>query len=239
LLTVILVILSALAASFLAAVAGFGGSAILLPVLVWTLGITDAIPILTVAQLIGNLARVLFNRRGLNWPVVGRFSLGAVPLAVAGGILFAKVPAAALVRVLGGFLILLVLFRHTRWGRGLSMPLNAFIPLGAASGLLSAVLGTAGPLAAPFFLAYGLAKGAYIGTEALTAIIMHLTKLGVYGSNSLVGARALLIGLGIGLIMIPGTYLGALWLNRLPARFFPYIIEAALLVSGIIFILRL
>lgn len=45
---------AALAASAIAAVAGFGGAAVLLPPLVAVFGVRDAIPILTVAQLIGN-----------------------------------------------------------------------------------------------------------------------------------------------------------------------------------------
>ena len=63
--TVLVVIVAALAASILAAVAGFGGAVIMLPVLVWAVGIQDAIPILTIAQLIGNLSRVVLNRREL------------------------------------------------------------------------------------------------------------------------------------------------------------------------------
>lgn len=74
----------ALAAGTLAAVAGFGGAVVLLPVLVWAFGVRDAVPILTVAQLVGNASRVWFNRRELVLPVAGWFALGAVPLAVAG-----------------------------------------------------------------------------------------------------------------------------------------------------------
>lgn len=44
----------ALLASTLAAVTGFGGAAVLLPVLVAGFGMRDAVPILTVAQLISN-----------------------------------------------------------------------------------------------------------------------------------------------------------------------------------------
>jgi uncharacterized protein len=233
-----IIIICALAASFLAAVAGFGGAVIMLPVLVWTMGVADAIPVLTIAQLIGNLARVVLNRHELKWPVIWRFALGAVPLAIIGGIIFAAAPAAGLVRVLGVFLILLVVYRHTRWGRNIRLGLNGFIPLGAVSGMLSAVLGTVGPLAAPFFLAYGLAKGAYIGTEAMTAVVMHLTKLGVYGSYALIGLRSFLTGLGIGAVMILGTFLGRKWLNRMPEKVFPYLIEGTLLVSGLLFIIR-
>jgi uncharacterized protein len=50
-------------ASTLAAVTGFGGAAVLLPVLVFAFGVRDALPILTVAQLVRNGSRVWFNRR--------------------------------------------------------------------------------------------------------------------------------------------------------------------------------
>jgi uncharacterized membrane protein YfcA len=157
----------------------------MLLVLAWAVGIQDAIPILTIAQLIGNLSRVVFNKRELKWPVVWHFVLGAVPAAIIGGIIFATTPAAALVRLLGGFLILMVVYRHTHWGENAKLTLRGFVPLGAASGIISAVLGMVGPFATPFFLFYGLVKGAYIGTEAMTAVVMDITKLGVYGSYAL------------------------------------------------------
>ena len=237
-LVTIAVTTTALVASILAAVAGFGGAVIMLPVLVWVVGMRDAIPILTIAQLIGNLSRVVFNKRELKWRVVWRFALGAVPTAVIGGIIFATAPAAALVRLLGVFLSMMVVYRHTRWGENAKLPLKGFVPLGAASGILSATMGTVGPFAAPFFLSYGLVKGAYIGTEAMTAVIMHITKLGVYGSYALVGVRTLQIGLAIGVVMILGTYLGKRLLDRVPEKIFPYIIEGTMLIAGLLFIIR-
>ena len=73
----------------------------------------DAAPLLTVAQLMGNLSRVWFNRSELSLPVVKRFALGAVPAAAVGGVVFATVPADALVRLLGVFLLLTVGYRHS------------------------------------------------------------------------------------------------------------------------------
>jgi hypothetical protein len=72
----------AFAAAMLAAVTGFGGAAVLLPMLVLVFGVREAIPILTVAQLIGNGSRVWFNRRELDWKVVSWFALGGVPTAI-------------------------------------------------------------------------------------------------------------------------------------------------------------
>lgn len=121
---------AALAASTLAAVAGFGGAAVMLPVLVWAFGIRDAVPILTIAQLMGNLSRVWFNRTELSFPVVNWFGLGAVPAAVVGGIVFATAPIGALVRLLGLFLLLMIVYRHTPWGRRTRIGLRGFLPLG-------------------------------------------------------------------------------------------------------------
>ncbi|MCZ6730634.1 MAG: TSUP family transporter, partial [SAR324 cluster bacterium] len=71
-------------AAFLAAlvgsVAGSGGTAVLMPVLVLQFGVRDAIPILTIANMVSNLSRAGFNRREIVLPVVGWFSLGAIPL---------------------------------------------------------------------------------------------------------------------------------------------------------------
>lgn len=227
---------AALLASTLAAVAGFGGAAVLLPVLVAVFGVRDAIPILTVAQLIGNGARVILNRDELDLHVVAWFALGGVPAALLGGLLFASAPLSALTRVLGAFLLLVVAWRHLRPGPPRRLPLRAFAPLGALFSFLSALLGSVGPLMAPFFLAYGLVKGAYIGTEALATVVMHVTKLVAYGGASILSLAAVGIGLALGPIMVAGSFIGKRILDRLPERIFVAIIEVVLVVAGVTFL---
>src|SRR6185369_87653 len=116
----------AFVAALLAAVTGFGGAAVLLPMLVFVFGVREAVPILTVAQLIGNGSRVWFNHSELNLRVVAWFALGGVPMALLGGYLFAHVPLAALTRVLGAFLILIVVLRHLPKLSMFQPPLKSF-----------------------------------------------------------------------------------------------------------------
>lgn len=227
---------AALVASTLAAVTGFGGAAVLLPVLVAVFGVRDAIPILTVAQLVGNGSRVWFNRTELDLGVVRWFALGGIPAALLGGALFAAAPLSALTRILGVFLLLLVAWRHLRPGSLPRIPLRSFAILGAVSSFLSALLGSVGPLMAPFFLAYGLVKGAYIGTEALATVVMHVTKLAAYGNASLLTASSVTIGLLLGPIMIAGSFTGKRIVDRLPERVFVSVIEGVLVVAGLIFL---
>ncbi len=236
LLTSVAVVLSAFVAGSLAAVTGFWGAAILTPILVAAFGVQAAVPLLTVAQLLGNGSRAWFNRRELDLGVVGWFALGAVPLAAVGGIVFATAPAPFLRRLLGAFLILTVIYRHTRLGRDQRVPLRGFAGLGAIFGFLSALLGSVGPLQAPFFLAYGLVKGAYIGTEALATVTMHVVKIGVYSGYSLLTPETFALGLGIGAVLIGGSWFGKRILDRVPERVFPVIVEGVIVLAGLQFI---
>jgi len=230
-------VLAALAASTLAAVAGFGGAAILLPVLVGIFGVRDAIPILTVIQLVGNASRAAFNRRQLDLPVVGWFAVGAVPFALLGGIVFAAAPAGFLTRLVGAFLLLSVAWRHTRRGRQSHLPLHGFVAVGGVFSFISALAGTVGPMMAPFFLAYGLVKGAFIGTEALASAVMHVTKLVAYGGASLLTVENVAVGAALGPLMIAGSWAGKRIVDRLPERLFVAIIEAVLVITGLAFLI--
>ena len=223
-------------AATLAAVTGFGGAAVLLPVLVFVFGVREAIPVLTVAQLIGNASRVWFNRHELDWKVVGWFALGGVPMALLGGMLFAHAPLAPLTRVLGAFLILIVVWRHIPRGTMWHLPVQSFAAIGAVASFLSALLGSVGPLMAPFFLAYGLVKGAYIGTEALSTVVMHVAKLVAYRQSAILPLHAVLAGLALGPLMVGGSFAGKKIVDRISERVFTAIIELTLLAAGIGFL---
>lgn len=234
----LLIAAAAFIAAMLAAVTGFGGAAVLLPVLVLAFGTRQAVPILTIAQLIGNGSRVWFNRHELDLRVVGWFTVGAIPLALLGGFLFAKAPLTALNRILGVFLIAVVVWRHVRPSKAHKFPVQSFAGIGAGASFLSALTGSVGPVMAPFFLAYGLVKNAYIGTEALSTVVMHVTKLVAYRQAAVLPASAALIGLALGPVMIVGSFLGKRIVDRLPERVFIAIIEVVLITAGLLFIVR-
>ena len=228
----------AFVAATLAAVTGFGGAAVLLPVLVATFGVRDAIPILTVAQLVGNGSRVWLNRLALDWRVVAWFALGATPLGFLGGLLFSHAPLAALTQLLGAFLLLVVAWRRFRPGRFPRPTLHSFAPIGAASAFLSALVGSVGPLMAPFFLAYGLIKSAYIGTEALSTVVMHVVKLAAYRQAAVLSGPATVAGLALGPVMILGSWVGKRIVDLLPEHVFVLLIEATMVAAGLLFLIR-
>ena len=224
--------------AWLSAVAGFGGGVLLLPVFTALFGLRAAVPVLTLAQLSSNGSRVWLNRHDLRWPIIGRFALGAVPFALAGGLLLAAAPLAPLKRLLGVFLLVVVAWRrlnpHPR-----KPSTRAFVGVGAASGLGSALLGSVGPLTAPFFLAYGLVRDAYIGTEAACALTMHLTKLIAYGAGSLLNPQVLLLGIALTPATLAGAWAGKRTVNRISDRLFVRLVEVGLVAAGLLFLVGL
>ncbi|OLB65551.1 MAG: hypothetical protein AUI10_06285 [Actinobacteria bacterium 13_2_20CM_2_72_6] len=236
--TLVLASLAAFALAVLSAVAGFGGGVLLLPVFTAMFGLRVAVPVLTITQLASNGGRVWFNRHELRWPLIVRFSAGAVPLAVAGALLLAAAPLAALKRVLGVFLLVVVAWRHLR--RQPRAPSdNAFVAVGAASGAGSALLGSVGPLTAPFFLAKGLVRAAYVGTEAACALVMHLAKIAGYGAGALLTTRVLLLGAALIPATLAGAWCGKALVGRMSEKVFVLLVEAGLLVAAVLFLVGL
>ena len=219
-------------ASLVGSVAGSGSTAVLLPVMVLYFGIRDTILILTIANLTSNLGRAWFNRREIVLPVVGWFSLGAVPLALVGAKLFIVTPPIFLTRILGAFLLGTVAWRRLgSRSPKLHSPVM-FLPFGAVFGLLAGILEGVGPLMAPFFLAYGLIRGAYIGTDALAAISMATSKLAVFGWENIIDHSILIAGLTLAPFMIGGAYAGKKIVSRLSERIFVILVDITLVVAG-------
>ena len=233
-------VLGAVAAfsAFLGSVAGSGGSTVLLPVLVLYFGIRDAVPIITIANLTANVSRAVINRGEIAFPVVAWFVLGTLPTSILGAYLFTITAPEILTRLLGAILIAAVAWRRLRPSPPLRRSPAWFLPLGGVFGFLEGIMGSVGPLMAPFFLAFGLMKGAYIGTDALATTVMQGAKLTVFSGSALLGTEIVMAGMILVPFMVLGTVLGKKLMERLPERIFARIIETVLVLAGLNFLIR-
>lgn len=233
-----LLILASWLASTVAAIAGTGGGILLLPVLVSIFGIKEAVPIYTMIQIVGNLSRVWLNRSLIDYRVVLWFAAGALPFAVLGSWWFTKLPDSKLIRFLGLFLMISFVARRLYLSTRPGFHPGWFTPIGGIFSVISATLGSAGPFLAPFYLSYGLTKGAFIGTEALGTALMHLVKLVAYQQLNAMNLNTWLIGLMLAPVMISGSFLGKCILEHMTPRFFLLVVESAILGFGFWFLLR-
>ncbi|MBM3940498.1 MAG: sulfite exporter TauE/SafE family protein [SAR202 cluster bacterium] len=230
---------AAVFASLVGAIAGLGAAIIMLPLVTLAFGVQEAIPIVTVSMVLANAARAWVYRARIHWPVAKWFLIGAIPMALVGSLLFVNAPASLLTRLLGAFLLLEVAVRRLNIGKGrMKMTLRGFLPVGMLQGFVSALVGAAGPVGAPFYLAYGLMRGAFVGTAAIGTIGMHFTKIVIYRNSALLDGQALAVGLGIGVMMWIGAYMSKLVVDRISDKVFVHIIEAVMAIAGILFLVR-
>ena len=75
---------AALAASIIGGAAGIGAAIALIPAVALTVGVREAVPVVTVAITMHLFSRIWVNRASINYRVAGWFALGGVPGAVVG-----------------------------------------------------------------------------------------------------------------------------------------------------------
>jgi uncharacterized membrane protein YfcA len=229
--------LGALLASTVGGVAGFGAGIIMIPLVAFVMGTKATVPVMTVAMLLGNGARVWFSRHDVEGRVVAAFLVTAIPTSVVGALLYTQIDGAWIGRMLGAFMLASVPLRRLLLRQGVRLRLAHFPIVGAVFGFLSSLVGSVGPILTPFFLGYGLRKGAYIGTDALCTLGTYVSRGIVFRKHDLLTTQTILVGLFIGLVMIAGAWLGRRLVDKMSERVFLRLIEILLLIFGIQFLL--
>ena len=105
--------------------------------------------------------------------------------------------------------------------------------VGAVIGFITGIVVSTGPINAPFFLAYGLVKGAYLSTEALGSLAVYIAKAITFRSLGALPWDAVLKGLIIGSTITAGSFIAKRFVLKLDADKFRLLIEGLLLVAGV------
>lgn len=227
-----ILILSSFLASLISGAAGFGGSLLLLPVVTACVGTELAVPILTLAQLIGNIARMASGWKEIDWKSVGLFCLSALPLAALGAFGFSVLPKNMVSRFIGVALIILVIFKLKNIFE-LKGNKKTLLIGGAITGGLSGLVGSGGPIGAAVFLSLNLSPVAYIASEASTATAMHILKTVIYSKMSNLTWQAFIIGLIMGVAMIAGTLAANKYIKKMDKNKFQEYVAILLCVVGL------
>lgn len=186
---IVLLALLGVVSGALTTMAGMGGGILLLLALSLAGGPAQALATTAPALLLSNLHRFSMFRRDVDRRVASSFILGALPGSVAGGLLAARVPEAALVWLMVA-MTLLAVTRALGWWKW-EPPRSVLAPAGAGIGVLTGTSGGAGVLVAPLLMASGLSGQAYIATAALCAVSMHTGRVIAYGAGGLVTKETL------------------------------------------------
>ncbi len=229
----LLIIPLGVAAGTLGGVVGFGSSVMLMPVLVAAFGPKEAVQIMALASLMANASRVAVWWREVDWRVNAVYCATAVPAAAIGARLLIGLDGRMVEAVLGVFLLATIPARRWLAARGITIGLAGLAIVGACIGFLTGLVATTGPINTPFFLAYGLVKGAFIATEAVGAGAISLTKALVFQQSAVLPVEAVVRGLAVGSSLMLGSWLAKrIVLSFDPAQF-RLLLEGMMLLAGL------
>jgi uncharacterized membrane protein YfcA len=220
-------------AGTLGGIIGFGSSIVLMPLLVIVYGPREAVPIMAVAALLANASRALVWWREVQWRVFLAYSATGVPAAALGASTLLTIPQRWIEIVMGVFFLAVIPARRWLARHELRINLWQLALAGALVGYITGIVVSTGPINAPFFLAYGLVKGAYLGTEALGSLALYVSKTLVFRSFGALPTEILTKGLIIGSSLMVGSFVAKRLVLKLRAEQFSMLIEGLLLLSGL------
>ena len=228
-----LVLVLGLVAGTVGGIVGFGTSIMVMPALVLVFGPREAVPIMAVASIMANASRVAAWWRELDWRAALAYSAAGIPAAALGARTLLSLPVGIVEGLLGLFFIAMIPAR--RWMARQHWRLNRWhlASVGAVIGFLTGIVVSTGPINAPFFLMYGLVKGAFLGTEALGALAVYLAKALTFRSLDALPGEAIGKGLIVGASLMAGAFLAKRTVRQLDAGQFRLLMDGLLLLAGL------
>jgi uncharacterized membrane protein YfcA len=228
----VFVLLVAVLAGAVGGVIGTGSSLMLLPVLVHAFGPREAMPIMAIAAIIGNFSRMAMWWRQVDWRAALAYAALGVPAAMLGARTLLALPPWSVDAALGLFFWAMIPVRRGLRRSERKLSLVQLSLCGAGIGYLTGLVLSTGPMSIPAFTAYGLSSGAFLGTEAASAMLLYISKVGTFASQDALSTQTALQGLLVGAGLMAGTAASKPLVLKLPTHVFDKLIDLLLLVSG-------
>lgn len=203
-----LLLLAALATGILHGAAGLAGGVVMTAILAHFIGIKTAMPVMSAALILSHASRVVFFHQHTNYRLVDRVLLIGTPFILLGTQIFVRLPPLWVELIFALFLAFSIPMK--RWSAKHQFRTGPGL-LGAASAVWGVLAGNVtGPgfFLAPFLLSTGINRLTFVGSLATITLGMNLAKALAFGYSGLLGAEELLLAGLIGLVTIPGNWMG-------------------------------
>lgn len=163
-----------------ASVVGFGIGSLLTPLFASRLGTGIAVAAVTGPHALATALRCWRLRASIDVAVLVRFGLVSAAGGLLGALLYTRLGAASLTRILGGLLVLTATAQLSGWSRRWH-PRGAVVTLlGIGSGFFVGIAGNQGGLRAAALTAFGLSPAAFVATATATGLLVDLARAPVY-----------------------------------------------------------
>lgn len=231
-----IILLSALVfvASAIGTLTGFGLSTIMIPVVLLFYPHTQTLFFVGIIHLFGNVWKVVLFRRGFRWKLILCFGIPGIAASFLGAKIAFEVPAGLLLRILGGFMIIYVIYLFAKPSFKIKQGTGSAVTGGALSGFLAGIFGMGGAVRGLFLSSFDLPKSVYIATAGIIAIFTDITRVTTYFVKGARLESKILWGM---LIFIPASFLGAkaakFFVEKIPQKHFRKVIAAFLFLVAL------
>jgi uncharacterized protein len=229
----VLVLALGLVAGSLSGIIGTGASIMLLPVLVFQFGPKQAVPIMAIAALMSNVAKVMAWWREVDWRAFVAYSITGIPAAALGARTLLVLPARVVDLSLGLFFLMMIPGRRWLSAMNFRIRLWQLALAGAGIGFLTGIVISTGPLSVPAFTSYGLLKGAFLSTEAASSLALMVSKVTTFRQLGALPYSSILQGVIIGASVMAGAFVGKAVVLRMSIGMFQHVLDGLLLCSGL------
>lgn len=215
---------------------GVAGGLLMTAILALLVDVRASVPIMSVALVISHGSRSLIYLSSFDRRAFGIVMAAATPFIILTGYVYAVLPTQVLAGVLAAIVFTTIPLRHWAAARSIRAGTGLMAGAGAVYGFFAgASIGSAAILS-PFLLGYGLVKEAFVATMAGIALATNLVRIGVFSGVDLVNAHYTFLGLLVGLIMIPGNYIGRTILRRLSIAQHGLLVDLMAALGGLNFL---
>ncbi len=214
-------------------IVGGGSSLILMPAIGILLGASAIPPVITIGGIFGNAERTYSYWSNINRQILWWELPGALVGAILGSFVLSTLDLEWVVVIVAVFLIGSALSSFLQKSeQSFTVKLWYFLVGGFVYAFLSGLIGSMGPIIAPFYINYGLKKEELLGTQAFVRCFVHSVKLVAYFAFGTLQLPYVGYGIAIGLASFPGNFLGGLVLEKISEKLFRQLVFTFVMFSG-------
>jgi uncharacterized membrane protein YfcA len=221
-------------AALAATIAGFGSSALLIPVAFLFMDVKTAVFVVAVFHLFNNVFKIRLFWKSINFKIFLLFGIPSILMAFTGAMLISVIPVDVVKACLGTFLILYAAYSFVRPEFRLKKSKPIAVIGGSLSGFLAGLIGLGGAIRGAFLTVFSLPKEIYVATSAMIAVVIDTTRIPTYLFTKTVQDHSYYILLPFLCMMAYfGVKTGKVLLNKINQDTFRRIVSVALFAAGV------
>ena len=232
-LEIVLFFIIAFMAATIASFTGFGSATILTPFAGLVINLKDAIVLVAFFHFASNAFRLIRLRQSLNRRLVLVYGVPSIITAVGGALLLKNLDVTLLTSVFGAFIIVFSVYSFINPTWSLPDRNAVLVSGGVLSGLTAGAIGLGGAIRSMFLISTKIKKEVYIATSAAIAVMVDITRISVYLSNSTLEAEYYYYIIPLVGVAFVGTFWGIKLLARLPEIVVKRAVLVLLILVGI------